>query len=119
MTGNPVLPKGDRTFNRFFDTSVFQMPAIGTNGNAARSVLRGPGTNNWDVAVYKQFPIHEQVRLQFRWELYNILNHTQFTNVDTTARFNPATGAQANPTFGQLTAAASPRIMQFVLRFYF
>jgi hypothetical protein len=39
----------------------------------------------------KQFPIQEQNRLQFRWELYNILNHTQFASVDTTARFNPAT----------------------------
>jgi len=119
MTGNPVLPKGDRTFNRYFDTSVFLMPAIGTVGNAARTVLRGPGTNNWDTAIYKQFPIRDRFRLQFRWELYNIFNHTQFTSVDTTARYNPTTGAQINPTFGQLTAAASPRIMQFALRFYF
>jgi hypothetical protein len=119
MTGNPVLPKSERTFSRFFNTSVFQMPAVGTYGTAARTVFRGPGTNNWDVAVYKQFPIHEQVRLQFRWELYNVLNHTQFTAVDATARFNPATGVQSSPTFGQYTAAAGPRIMQFALRFYF
>lgn len=118
VTGNPVLGKGERTFNRYFNTSVFQLPATGTVGNSAKTLFRGPGVNNWDLVTYKQFPIHEQTRIEFRWELYNVLNHTQFSNVDTTARFTPA-GAQTNPTFGQLSAAANPRLMQFALRFYF
>jgi len=118
VTGNPVLAKGDRTFSRYFNPSVIQLPAVGTVGNSAKTLFRGPGANNWDLVTYKQFPIHESVRIEFRWELYNAFNHTQFSNVDTTARFTPA-GVQANPTFGQLSAAANPRLMQFALRFYF
>ncbi len=118
LTGNPVLPKGERTFSRFFNTSVFQIPDRGTMGNAAKTVIRGPGINNWDIALFKNFPIHEQKRLQFRCEMYNAFNHTQFTNVDTTARFDPL-GNQVNAQFGQYTAAARPRYIQLALRFYF
>lgn len=75
--------------------------------------------NNWDIALYKNFPLREQMRIQFRWELYNAFNHTQFESVDTTARFDPATGEQVNSQFGQLTSARAPRLMQFALRFYF
>jgi hypothetical protein len=118
VTGNPVLPKDERTFYRYFRTDVFQAPAIGTFGNAAKSVLRGPGLNNWDIAIFKTFPIHETVRLQFRCEMYNAWNHTQFTGIDTTTRFD-ATGKQTNARFGQVISAADPRQMQLALRLYF
>jgi hypothetical protein len=119
VVANPVLPKSDRTFERFFNTDAFQMPAIGTVGNAAKNVIRGPGINNWDVAIFKDFPIHERMGIQFRWEMYNAFNHTQFSSVDTGARFDPATGQQVNQRFGQFTGARTPRIMQFALRFHF
>ena len=119
VTGNPVLPKGDRTFSRNFRTDVFQLPAVGTVGNEAKTVIRGPGINNWDVALFKNFPVTERVRFQFRWEMYNVFNHTQFSALDTTARFDSATGAQINQRFGEFTAARNPRQMQFVLRLFF
>jgi len=81
-------------------------------------VIRGPGINNWDVAVFKNFPIREQFRLQFRWETYNTLNHTQFSGLDNAARFD-AQGNQVNARLGEFTAARPPRIMQFALRLYF
>ena len=56
VTGNPVLPKGDRTFEQNFRTDVFRVPAVGTIGNSARNVLRQPGTNNWDIAVIEEHP---------------------------------------------------------------
>jgi hypothetical protein len=115
VTGDPVLAKGDRTFYRNFDTSVFQLPAVGTFGNAARTLLRGPGINNWDVSLFKNFPVKERVKVQFRWEMYNALNHTQFSAFDTTARFD-ATGKQVNAGLGQFTVARNPRIMQFAVR---
>ncbi|MGH9841227.1 MAG: carboxypeptidase regulatory-like domain-containing protein [Blastocatellia bacterium] len=118
VTGNPVLPKSDRTFSRFFNTSVFQLPKVGTIGNAAKTVIRGPGINNWDVAIIKTFPIRESLRFQFRWEMYNAFNHTQFSAVDNTARFDPS-GNQVNARFGELTAAQNPRLMQFALRLNF
>ncbi|MDP2990173.1 MAG: Plug domain-containing protein, partial [Kiritimatiellota bacterium] len=118
VTGNPVLPKSERTFSRNFRTEVFQMPAKGTVGNAAKTLLRGPGINNWDIAVFKNFPIREQVKLQFRAETYNTFNHTQFSAQDTAARFDPA-GKQVNARFGEFTAARNARIIQFALRFNF
>lgn len=118
MLANPVLPKDERTFYRFFNTSAFGLPAVGTFGNAARSVMRGPGANNFDTAVFKNFPLRESLRLQFRGEFYNVFNHTQFSAVDTTARFD-AQGRQVNGQFGQMTAARDPRQIQFALRLYF
>ncbi len=119
VTGDPVLPKSERTFYRNFRTNVFRLPAVGTIGNAAKTLIRGPGINNWDVAVFKNFPIRERVRVQFRWELYNAWNHTQFSALDTTARFDTKTGDQVNAGLGQFTAARPPRQMQLALRFYF
>ena len=118
VTGNPVLPKGERSFERFFRTDVFQLPARGSIGNSARTLFRGPGINSWDLAVFRNFPVREKMRLQFRWELYNAFNHTQFNNLDRNARFDPQ-GNQINARFGQLTAARPARIMQFAARFYF
>jgi hypothetical protein len=72
VNANPVLPKGDRTFNRNFRTDVFQMPAVGSLGNAAKTLIRGPGINNWDIGVFKNFPIKEFARIQFRCRLVQI-----------------------------------------------
>lgn len=119
ITANPALPKDKRKFDQFFRTDVFHLPKVGTFGNAARTVLRGPGVNNWDIALYKNFPIRERTRLQFRCELYNAFNHTQFRDVDTTARFDPKTGQQVSRSFGQIVSARNARIMQFALRLHF
>jgi hypothetical protein len=114
-----VLPKSERTFSRAFRTEVAKMPAIGTIGNAAITNFRGPGINNWDLAAFKNIPLYERLKMQFRWELYNAFNHTQFSAVDATARFDPATGQQVNSRMGQYTAARTPRTMQFALRLSF
>jgi hypothetical protein len=119
LTGNPVLPKSERTFDRSFRTDVVRLPAVGTIGNSAINVIRGPGINNWDVAAFKNFPLVERLKIQFRRELYNAFNHTQFSAFDTAARFDPATGEQVNSRLGQYTAARNPRIMQFALRLTF
>jgi Carboxypeptidase regulatory-like domain/TonB-dependent Receptor Plug Domain len=119
LTGNPNLPPGSRTFSQNFNTSVVQLPAVGTFGNAARNVIRGPGINNWDLALVKNVPIRERLRLQLRWEAYNAFNHTQFSTINTSANFNPATGQQINAQFGAFTAARDPRQMQMAVRLSF
>jgi len=119
VTGNPVLPKDQRSFSRNFNTALFRVPATGTIGNAARTLIRGPGINNWDIAAFKNFPLGEKVRLQFRAEFYNAFNHTQFSGLDATARFDTATGEQVNRRFGEFTAARNPRQIQFALRVFF
>jgi len=118
VTDNPVLARGERTFSRFFRPDVFRVPARGTIGNAARTIIRGPGVNNFDIAIFKDFPVREEMRFQFRAEMYNAFNHTQFSAVDNTARFDPQ-GNQVNARLGELTAARDPRRIQLALRFYF
>ena len=89
------LPKSERTFYRFFDTSVFVRPALGSVGSAPRNSFRGPGINDWDVSVKRMFRIKERARIEFRIDSYNFFNHTQFSGLDATARFD-ASGAQIN-----------------------
>jgi hypothetical protein len=118
VTGNPVLDKSSRTFAQNFKTNVFQEPAVGTVGNAAPYIMRGPGINNWDLAIFKNFSVREPLRLQFRCEMYNAFNHTQFSSWNTTARFD-ASGNQINTQLGWETAARNPRQIQFSLKFDF
>ena len=119
VLGDPRLPHSEHTVDHMFNTSVFAMSGLNDAGNAARDLYRGPGLINSDVTLFKAFPIKEKRALQLRWEVYNIFNHTNFSSVDNTARFNPANGAQTNATFGKATAARNPRLMQVSLRFSF
>jgi len=118
VVDNPVMPKGEQTFSRFFRNDVFRVPARGTIGNAAKTIIRGPGINNFDVAIFKDFPIRESIRAQFRAEMYNAFNHTQFSSVDNAARFDPP-GIQVNTRLGEMTGTHPPRRIQLALRFYF
>lgn len=118
VLSNPVLPKGERTFTHNFRTDVFAAPVKGTWGNSARYILRGPGVNNWDISAIKDFPVRDQMRFQFRAEAYNAFNHSQFSAMDTTAKFDAA-GNQTNTGLSSFTSARTPRILQFALRFYF
>ena len=121
LTGNPVLPKSDRTFLRFFDTTVVKPPLTNFGiGNASKYPIRGPGINNWDIVVLKDFPFGKdgQRRFQFRFETYNTFNHAQFSGVNTSARFD-ANGNQVNNLFGTLTSTRDPRLVQLGVKFYF
>ncbi len=120
IIADPRIPHGDRNINRFFNTSAFALPGKGDRGNGPRDIIRGPGLNNFDTTLFKNIPLASERRLlQLRWEIYNMFNHTQFSALDTTARFNPATGVQTNGLFGTATAARSPRMMQVALKFVF
>ncbi|MCX6631921.1 MAG: carboxypeptidase-like regulatory domain-containing protein [Candidatus Solibacter sp.] len=118
VIADPRIPHSKHTIEHMFNTAAFALPGKGDPGNAPRTMVRGPGINNWDLTVFKLFPIKgEQRSLQLRWEIYNLPNHTQFSGMDTGARFDPATGAQTNGLFGTATSARSPRQMQVSLRF--
>lgn len=96
----------------------FGRPARGTFGNAGVGVLRAPGMNNWDVSAFKNIRLAERRSLQLRFETYNTLNHTQWSNVDRQARFDQA-GAQIKPTFLAPNATRPPRRIQLSLRLNF
>jgi len=120
QTGNAVLPRAEETVGRWFNTSVFQRPSgvgdIGNNCNNGK--FRGPGFNNHDLSIFKNFVVREGKEFQFRWEMYNAFNHTQFDAVDNAAQFNPA-GQQVDTNFGKVTSTRQERRMQFSLRFTF
>jgi hypothetical protein len=119
VTGKAQLDRGDRSLLRWFNPSVFARPAKGDYGNAPKDVFRGPGIDNWDISLFKKFPIKGEARfILFRWEMYNAFNHTQFSGVDSAARFDPQ-GNQGNTRFGQVISTRSPRVMQASLRFTF
>jgi hypothetical protein len=118
MVQNPLLARGSRTFEKWFNTAAFAAPRTGDFGNAPRDVFRRPGITNFDVMLQKEFRIGEKVNLQFRSEFYNFFNHTQFEGVDSTARFDPQ-GNQINNRFGQLTSARAAREAQLSLRLQF
>jgi hypothetical protein len=108
------------TEGRWLDPAAFTRPAgRGDIGNAGRYVFQTPGINNWNLSLFKNFPLgNGRRRVQFRVEAYNLLNHTQFSTIDNTVRF-AANGDQVNTTFGKATAARNARIMQGSIRFSF
>jgi hypothetical protein len=118
MVQNPILERGERSLERWFNTGAIAAPGFGDFGNAPGDVFRGPGQANFDLSLQKRFNISERVNFQFRWEMFNALNHTQFDGVDNDARFNAA-GVQIDNRFGQVISAASAREMQFGLRLQF
>ncbi len=112
------------------DASAFARPSgRGDVGDAPRYLFRGPGINNWNLSLFKNFPLGGRRALQFRAEAYNLLNHTQFggttvnsgtggQGIDNTLRYDAA-GNQVNASFGDATAARAARIIQGSIRFSF
>jgi len=109
----------------YFSTSSFGPDVLGQEGNANRRFFHGPGINNWDFAVLKDTQLTERLNLQFRAELFNIFNHAQFitpsglVSYNCTDATNTATCSQSAGNFGQITAAAAPRIGQLSLKLNF
>ena len=91
------------TIAEWFRTSAFEQPILGAFGDTGRSILRGPGINNWDLALFKNFNIREVARLQFRFESFNAFNHTQW---------NTPVRNVVSPQYGQITSARDARINQ-------
>jgi len=117
LTGNPVLPRSQRTFNHYFNPNVFALPATGQIGTAWNgAAFYGPGVNNWDIAVARHFRFGERVDSQLRVEMFNTFNHPQWSSVNNTALFDPSTGQQVNSALGRITADRGPRIMQLAVR---
>jgi len=101
------------------NTGCFAKPTVlGDIGNMPRNVIRLPGIITSDMALTKYIHLGERTLLQFRWEAYNVFNHTNFKSIDTTMNFDP-NGNQSNVNFGTPTSALPPRVMQGSLRISF
>lgn len=120
---SPYLP--DKDVDGYLNPAAFAEPQRVNNvngvpitrfGNAARRVIRGPGSPNMDLSLFKVFAITEAVRLQFRAEAFNLTNTPTF--------FFPSATNQAltigNANFGKLTSSsATGRQLQFGLKLIF
>ena len=115
------------------DTSCFAPPQPGSDGDeSSRFFVRAPPINNLDLSLSKHFAVIKTVKFEFRLDMFNALNHTQFTGVNATANFASltdrtitnlpydASGALAQPNgFGTINGVAPPRTLQLVTRVTF
>jgi len=124
VPGVPLnVDKGGKShwLNSYFNTAAFTYNAPGTFGTSPRNVMFGPGWNEADLALSKNFNFKERYRVQIRWEMFNALNRTEFSNPN--SDYNPS----ATSNFGQITSdnsltygsANSARLCQAALKFYF
>jgi len=117
LLGDPNLPRGERTIDRWFDVSMLVNPARGQLGNAGKGVIRGSGNNKWDIVMSKVFRITEQQRMELRAELFNAFNHPQFDD--------PVVTPSNNPLAGKITSASdfgftqTERVIQLGLKYSF
>ena len=114
LIGNPN--SGPRTPQEWFSVSAFQqlqpdpLGRFEVFGDEGRNVVQGPGYVNWDASAFKNIRLTESKELQFRGELFNLLNHTNFRL--------PVSDIES-PTFGQVQSDVSPRVIQVALKFLF
>ncbi len=80
---------------RYFNADAFALPAIGTFGNIGRNALRGPGFAAVDFSIFKRTPITERIKTEFRVEIFNLFNRSNFAN--------PGTNFNAATSFGLIT----------------
>ena len=109
LVGDPTLPHGQRTPDRWFDTSAFSVQPGFTFGSAPRNPVTAPGLAVVDMALAKSW-LFDTGRLEFRWEVFNLLDRANFAIPN---RFF------GSPNFGRIFSALNAREMQFGLRYTF
>jgi hypothetical protein len=113
VTGPVVAENPQDKTNTYFNTANINLPTDPSRpfGNAGRNLARALPFHQFDVGVHKYFPIRgEDVRLQFRAEFFNILNHTNLAGPNTD---------RVNAAFGTIRASYPPRQIQFALKLLF
>jgi len=102
------------TANEWVSRAPFQqlnpVTQAGQFGNEGRNVVRGPGIEDVDFSLFKNFSMNERARLQFRAELFNMFNH---------ANLGLPENDLESPAFGQILQAGPPRLLQLALKLVF
>jgi hypothetical protein len=107
--------------NQWFDPTAFSLPPVGELGNMGRNNLTGPHFWDIDFSILRDTGLTERLKLQFRAEFFNILNHSNWglPNGQVFTQ-TPGGGGVINPVFGQITTVAAPmRQIQFGLKLVF
>jgi hypothetical protein len=123
---DPNLPGSERTPERWFDTTAFEANRASDGsllpGNAGRNIIRGPGYVNLDLGLIKFIPIGNEMRLQFRTEIFNLTNTPHFAN-PVVRMSDPAFGRithTRNPiNFGSTATTYTNRMIQFAVKLEF
>ena len=127
VAGVPIyLDTGDKT--QWLNPAAFSLPGVGQIGSLGRGAIRGKSITNFDFSIVKNWKVTERYGLQFRGEMFNVFNHTNFSGAaggynnnlafegnSTRANF----GQSTNSAFGTLGNAAAPREIQLGLKFTF
>ncbi len=109
VIGNPTAGQDPRGF--WFNSAAFAYPTQHVEGGAGRNQFETPGTENWDMSLFKNTNITERLAAQLRFEAFNIFNHTQFGVPNTT---------WGTPTFGTISSTlVDARRLQLGLRVTF
>jgi outer membrane receptor protein involved in Fe transport len=107
--GNPEREHASKAdaIQQWFNTSAFAAPETGRFGNTARNVVRGPGMWDLNLGVFRNIPVTERYRVQFRSEFFNLLNHTNLGTPNSTMN---------NVAFGRILSGGGSRVIQFALK---
>jgi len=108
VTGDPNA--GPKTAKQWFNTAAFSLPAVFTFGTARRNDVIGPSLVDLDTSLQKEWALRESTSLQFRFDVFNLLNHPNF---------NLPGRIFGTSNFGVITSAQDPRELQFALKLVF
>jgi len=129
LLGNPMTGSQD-PYARL-NPADFALPLVGSIGlESSVNYLTGPGINNWDLSLMKEFSIKEKVHIQLRGDAFNVWNHTQFSGINASLTASTLTGAFTNIAevngainnktgFGSVSGARDPRILMTMIRIRF
>jgi hypothetical protein len=110
LVGNPLLPADERTPARWFNTAAFATANQFTIGSASRNPVRGPSYHDVDLAVMRNVRLAGERAIELRLEVFNLFNTSNFG----------APAAQLGPaSFGTITTALDPRVVQLAAKFWF
>jgi len=108
--GSALRPSGVSRVKEYFNKAAFTQATLGTFGDVGRNSLYGPGYGDVDSSIFKDLFQESRVHAQFRAEAFNTFNR---------ANFNNPSSSVSSGTFGQITGANSPRVLQFGLKLMF
>lgn len=99
------------TLLAWFNSCAFVKQPVGTFGNTGRNSLLGPGRWNFDASIWRTFVVTERLKMDFRFEGFNVFNHPQFGN--------PNVNLNSSSPLDYISSASAMRIMQAAVKFNF
>jgi hypothetical protein len=119
VPGVSLTPPGGSTPSQWINPAAFAVPLPGTFGNTGRNLVRGPDMNQVDAGLARRIPLGERAALQFRWEVFNVLNRAQYGQPSGDFTVPSQLGVIQSTINTTPVGTGTPRQMQFALRLMF